>query len=254
MGLMEFFVYIDWTRESPPRPFYVGKGTRHRVQDRVRNTVHSKISAKYGMRREVVFSTSDEVEAFTREKELISSLRTRVKLAGNWGANFSEGGVGGSTGWKAPDVWRKAASARQMARLSTSEARSERSRTAKEAWAVLKASGFTMSEAARSKKCGPKGPESLSTREAKRIAGLHRWEQIRTGALPAPVLSSEARSKLGSGKNVLHKAVQSERDMVMSTFESLTDASKVTGVGVNHISECCRGKRKTAGGYVWRYL
>ena len=37
-------------------------------------------------------------------------------------------------------------------------------------------------------------------------------------------------------------------------FNSATQASEVTGVTRQHICACCKGKRKTAGGYHWRYV
>jgi len=36
-------------------------------------------------------------------------------------------------------------------------------------------------------------------------------------------------------------------------WESLTEASSILHIHNGSISECCRGKRKTAGGYVWKY-
>lgn len=36
-------------------------------------------------------------------------------------------------------------------------------------------------------------------------------------------------------------------------FNSITDAGKKTGVDTGSISACCRGKSKTAGGFVWKY-
>lgn len=41
---------------------------------------------------------------------------------------------------------------------------------------------------------------------------------------------------------------------LIAIFSSLHEASRQTGVNHSHISMCCRGKRKTAGGYIWRYL
>jgi hypothetical protein len=34
-------------------------------------------------------------------------------------------------------------------------------------------------------------------------------------------------------------------------WSSMKEASKE--MNTNHISECCKGKRKTAGGYIWKY-
>jgi GIY-YIG catalytic domain/NUMOD1 domain len=39
----------------------------------------------------------------------------------------------------------------------------------------------------------------------------------------------------------------------IATFESGIAAKMITGVNSKHISACCRGKRKTAGGFLWRY-
>lgn len=38
---------------------------------------------------------------------------------------------------------------------------------------------------------------------------------------------------------------------VINEFETISDAFRETGV--HHISSVCRGERKTAGGYVWKY-
>ena len=37
-------------------------------------------------------------------------------------------------------------------------------------------------------------------------------------------------------------------------FDSAADASRALGITDSHISRVCRGKRKTAGGYSWRYV
>lgn len=39
----------------------------------------------------------------------------------------------------------------------------------------------------------------------------------------------------------------------LATFPSLHEAERVTGIAQSHISACCHGKRKSAGGYVWKY-
>ena len=39
----------------------------------------------------------------------------------------------------------------------------------------------------------------------------------------------------------------------LATFPSLIEAARVAGISVGNICSCCRGKLKSAGGYVWRY-
>ena len=36
-------------------------------------------------------------------------------------------------------------------------------------------------------------------------------------------------------------------------YKGVKDASRITGVNRSCISQCCKNKRKTAGGYKWRY-
>lgn len=36
-------------------------------------------------------------------------------------------------------------------------------------------------------------------------------------------------------------------------WESVTDLKIATGMDITHVSSCCRGKRKTANGYIWKY-
>jgi hypothetical protein len=37
-------------------------------------------------------------------------------------------------------------------------------------------------------------------------------------------------------------------------FKSVKEANEITGINLNNISECCRGKRKTAGKREWKFL
>ena len=39
---------------------------------------------------------------------------------------------------------------------------------------------------------------------------------------------------------------------IIKKYDSYTDALKETGI--RHISDCALGKRKTAGGYYWKYV
>jgi hypothetical protein len=40
---------------------------------------------------------------------------------------------------------------------------------------------------------------------------------------------------------------------IIATFNSMSEASKVTGIGSGNISKCCSFKAKSAGGFMWRY-
>lgn len=50
------------------------------------------------------------------------------------------------------------------------------------------------------------------------------------------------------------KVVQMINSMVVATFDSPIFAEKETGICRQNIAKVCRGERKTAGGYVWKYV
>lgn len=41
---------------------------------------------------------------------------------------------------------------------------------------------------------------------------------------------------------------------ILQVFPSANQAEKSTGISHQHIAEVAKGKRKTAGGYIWRYM
>lgn len=90
------YVYVDWTEEDSPRPFYVGKGNERRIANLSRNEFHNNVKRKHGLRREIVLETSDETEAYQREVELIYELHTFVNddLWNGIGTNLTPGGEG----------------------------------------------------------------------------------------------------------------------------------------------------------------
>lgn len=47
--------------------------------------------------------------------------------------------------------------------------------------------------------------------------------------------------------------LQIQNGIVVSVFYGLNEASRKTGINSISIGDVCRGKNKTAGGYVWKY-
>jgi hypothetical protein len=51
----------------------------------------------------------------------------------------------------------------------------------------------------------------------------------------------------------LRRVIQiNESNQIINKFNSIKEASEKTGI--SHISSVCRGKQKTAGGYIWKYI
>lgn len=44
-----------------------------------------------------------------------------------------------------------------------------------------------------------------------------------------------------------------ENDNYIKTFGSTREAARITGINDTHIQDVCRGKGKSAGGYIWKY-
>lgn len=55
-------------------------------------------------------------------------------------------------------------------------------------------------------------------------------------------------------KNKLSKFIyQIKNGLIVSEFCGLMEAYRKTGISPANICGCCKGKRKTAGGFVWKY-
>lgn len=49
-------------------------------------------------------------------------------------------------------------------------------------------------------------------------------------------------------------AQYTKSNQVVREFISITEATKITGINGSNIGECCYGRRKTAGGYIWKFI
>lgn len=109
------------------------------------------------------------------------------------------------------------------------------------------------------------------TEEAKKKiseAGKNPSEETRKkigAAQKGKILSEETRKKIGASlkghkvseehKKKLSKEVNqfSKDGSFITTYPSLNEAGRNTGIHIGHISECCIGRLKSAGGFVWKF-
>ena len=63
--------------------------------------------------------------------------------------------------------------------------------------------------------------------------------------------SKKKMSEAGRGKHLSKKVLCVETNIV---YPSLCEVKRQLGISKSNISECCAGKRKTAGGYHWKYI
>lgn len=65
----------------------------------------------------------------------------------------------------------------------------------------------------------------------------------------------ENEEKIYKGQFIAKKIAQYDlNNNLIQIYESAYQAGKKTGLNHRHISEVCRGKRKTTGGFKWAYL
>lgn len=88
-----YFVYVDYTEEVIPRPFYVGKGNKDRIKSFRRNAKHRKIASTFGIQRQIVYQTCCPYDALDLEIKLVAELSTRA-CGKNIGTNMTRGGDG----------------------------------------------------------------------------------------------------------------------------------------------------------------
>lgn len=87
---------------------------------------------------------------------------------------------------------------------------------------------------------------------SKRCVGIYLKKGTKIGWCEYDVKGEQKRNgrRVGKakGKTVLQFTLEG---VFIKSHPSVTEAEKQTGV--SHISNCCRGERKTAGGFIWRY-
>lgn len=66
-----------------------------------------------------------------------------------------------------------------------------------------------------------------------------------------PIEEALTSKELRGVKNSKAVIQYDKNHTMLNTFDSATDAERKTGI--YHVTECCKGKRKTAGGYIWEY-
>lgn len=63
------------------------------------------------------------------------------------------------------------------------------------------------------------------------------------------------KDKIKPNQFIARKVAQYDlNNNLINTYNSMNSAGKITGCNYRHIGEVCAGKRKTCGGYIWKYF
>lgn len=246
----KYYVY-QWYIKDTREVFYVGKGTGNRYRTRKReNAFFMRMLNTHDCESEIIADNLDEKTAFELEKVAISFYKkTNCRLT-----NVTDGGENPPRIYgKRPSWWleRQSEGIKRSFRDNPERCK-EQSRRMKEFLKTEKGKEFLQkSIKARSTK---EFKERLTnacrkanqTPEYRKRMSDH-WKKYfqENGAY---------ESMIGENNHNAQSVNQYGLDgNFISNYKTITSASKATGVSVSKISAVCRGARKTAGGYVWKF-
>lgn len=62
-----------------------------------------------------------------------------------------------------------------------------------------------------------------------------------------------SKGRIGKRNPLSRIVLQIKDDKIIAEFYGCNEAGRETGINYKHINFCCNNKRKTAGGYQWKY-
>ena len=236
-------VYIGITLQKPKERFKNGKGYNH-------NLHFNNAIQKYGwenINHEILYMNLSKEEAEQKEIELISKYKSNER---KYGYNISNGG--NSNGKHSESTKKKISNSLIGHKMDekTKEVLMNINKGRKLSYshklALINANtGRKMSEENKEKlrqiHLGKKRSEETKKKLSESHKGKPTWNK------------GKKMECTSGGKNVRARAVI-QYDVnwnYIKTYECITIARKETGA--SKISECCRGVRKSSGGYFWRY-
>lgn len=121
---------------------------------------------------------------------------------------------------------------------------------------------WTLGEETKRKMCKPKSEEhrkhiseARKGRQCKPLSEDHKRKI--SEAEKGRKLTEEHKAKLSGANNPNSKRVgmyDMNTGKLYAEWDCTCQAAKEMGISQQNISACCRGKRKTAGGWIWNYL
>lgn len=107
-----------------------------------------------------------------------------------------------------------------------------------------------ISEKMRGRKLTDEHKKHLSEKFKGRKMSIEARQKMRAYHL-GRTITEDNKNKLIKSRS---KSVYQIKDnQIIKQWDNISLAQQTLGISGNHISECCKGKRKSAGGFVWRY-
>ena len=228
-------VYVGITGQKPEKR-WKANGLGYQTQ-----SYFFKAISKYGFdnfKHEILFENLSKEEAEQKEMELITLYKSNQP---EFGYNIREGGSLSS--------WRED-SKEKLRQANLGKHHSEETKK-------------KLSEINKGKHLSEETKEKISKNNAKIWQGKHLSEEHRKKlseakkGKPCTDIQRKNLYHVGGTNGKSRKVIQYDLSLnILKEWECLADAYRGLGLSTkcNGITLCCRGKRKTAYGYIWRYV
>lgn len=210
-------VYIGITRQEPKKRWRYGHGYHN-------NQYFARAIEKYGwdnIKHEILFEGLSKQEAHKKEVELIATYRSNDF---DFGYNISAGGDGCES--ISPET-------REKIRHTLT--------------------GHFVSDETRKKISDSLTGSKASEETRRKLSEIRRGKCPNKGYRWTNEQKAKQRELCKRNCTTNKRVVQIKGDEIIGVFNSVTEAGCVTGINFQNISAVCRGKRSTAGGYIWKF-
>ena len=217
-----FYTYIH-IRPDTNEPFYVGKGKGRRHKNKTgRNQYwHNVVNKNNGVfESKIIFEGLTEKEALLKEFEVEKELKEK----GYNLVNLAETGNSGPVGVSRTEEHKQSLSKATKGRISPNKGKKH----------------DPFPEESKYWK-GKNRPEDTKIKQSS--SQSKRWKE------KGNELKQNFRNKVG--KKILQ--IEAKTLIPLNIFQSITDASEITGISQANIGHCLHKKQKTSGGYIWVY-
>lgn len=224
--------------------FYIGKGTGRRMYQHkytykttsnrlLGNYIAKLLSEGHHIIYEKVIDKADEQQALLKEVELIK-LYGRIDNGTGILCNLTDGGECGGAGWAPYQKQRK-----REIELAKQKGKPVSQYTLDGVFVTK----FSSSKVAS---------EKVLTANRSYITQCCKGKRVSSGGFIWCYVDNQP---IQYNKKYYRQVQQCSIDgNLIETFRSLTEAQTRTNIELHNISECCRGKSKTAGGFIWKYV
>lgn len=255
-------MYVGQTGKKPEYRWNNGKGYLQKKNGKYRQTAFANAIIKYGwdnIEHEIVASNLTKKEADNFEKLLIEKLKTMDSM---FGYNLKEGGHQGHLSEEtkkrisetlkgnviSEDVRKKISDKLKGKRMGIDNVSSKKVVQYDMQGNLIKI-WDSISDASRALKIDKSNIAKCcyDYNDVWKTAGGFIWKFY------GEELTKEYINLCNKRKNSKCIAQYSLSGELIYIFNNLTEAEFKTGISHGNISNCCNGKRKTAGGFIWKY-